>query len=370
MKKNIYDITFHGSYNYGSSLQAYALQEYVNKLCDCDYKIVNLRTDVQKKIYKNVYELNGFKNNLKKIIYYKYKKDILGKKEKFESFINDDLNVTKEYSKLEKKDFKTKENDYFITGSDQVWNIHAWDFDWSNFLEFTNSNNKISYAASFGPIKYQIDDKQKNRIKEDLSKYKSISVREEGSKKFIEQLVDKDININVDPTMLLKMDEWKKIISEKPLLNYDYILLYDLKCKKDTYEIAKQISKKLKMPVVITKFNGCKDVFLPFKKYINCGPREFLNLEYNAKLILSTSFHGNVFATIFHKPFFAINGDKDNRISQLLKITKLENRSVNLENLDERLKYTYDIEFDEAEKYLEIERNKSEEYLKKALDIE
>ena len=51
--KRIGTITFHASYNYGSCLQAYALQEYVKKICkeDCDYKIINLRTDIQKNMY-------------------------------------------------------------------------------------------------------------------------------------------------------------------------------------------------------------------------------------------------------------------------------------------------------------------------------
>ena len=301
----------------------------------------------------------------------KYKAQIFGKENKFEAFINNYLDITNEYETLDEiKKIKFSENSYFISGSDQLWNLQAKDFDWSNFLEFTDSANKISYSASFGPIKYTMKKEDKNRIKQDLSKYKSISVREEGSKKFINEIYDGEIYINVDPTLLLNVNEWKELIDDKHLLDYDYILLYDLSGKKETSEIAKLISKKLKMPVVITKFNGCKEILLPFKKYIDCGPKEFLNLEYNAKLVLSTSFHGNVFATIFHKPFFAINGDKDNRIKELLKITKLENRAINIENVEEKLDNAFNISFDEAEKYLNKEREKSKDYLKKALDID
>lgn len=50
--KKIATITFHASYNYGSCLQAYALQEYIKILCghECVYNIINLRTDIQKKM--------------------------------------------------------------------------------------------------------------------------------------------------------------------------------------------------------------------------------------------------------------------------------------------------------------------------------
>lgn len=41
-------ITFHASHNYGSNLQAYALQQYVKSIADVDYEIINLRTKIQK----------------------------------------------------------------------------------------------------------------------------------------------------------------------------------------------------------------------------------------------------------------------------------------------------------------------------------
>jgi hypothetical protein len=49
-------LTFHSAYNFGSNLQAYALQQYVIKIAkeeklDVNYSIVNLRTESQKNIY-------------------------------------------------------------------------------------------------------------------------------------------------------------------------------------------------------------------------------------------------------------------------------------------------------------------------------
>ena len=44
-KKTIATITFHSSYNHGSALQAYALQEFIkNKFGEYfDYRIINLK---------------------------------------------------------------------------------------------------------------------------------------------------------------------------------------------------------------------------------------------------------------------------------------------------------------------------------------
>ena len=92
-------LTFHASYNFGSNLQAYALQQYIQKIAkesnkSVDYSVINLRTNVQDALYD--YKKND--NFLKRII----KSFFLGKKlnkrqKKYEDFINNYLNITKVY---------------------------------------------------------------------------------------------------------------------------------------------------------------------------------------------------------------------------------------------------------------------------------
>ena len=96
---------------------------------------------------------------------------------------------------------------------------------------------------------------------------------------------------------------------------------------------------------------------------------EFLNLIYHAKLVLTTSFHATIFSIIFNKPFFSINGDKDYRRSTLLQTMKLENRSINQDGIEEKLKNVYQIDFKEANDEIQNEKIKSIKYLKEALDI-
>ena len=83
------------------------------------------------------------------MIFYREKEDIINKKNNFESFINEKLNLTKEYNSLDeiKKDNLT--SDYYIAGSDQLWNLQAKDFDWSNFLEFTENRKKNIVCGKF-----------------------------------------------------------------------------------------------------------------------------------------------------------------------------------------------------------------------------
>lgn len=370
--KRIATITFHSSYNYGSNLQAYALQEYIKKICNgnCEYKIINLRTDIQKQMYKTCFEKKGIQNYKRRIVLFAQRKALQKKQQNFEKFINEHLDITKEYSTSDELNSEKFNFDYYISGSDQLWNLQARDFEWANYLEFVKKGKRISYAASFGPKEQTWNEEEKNRVKKDLEEYDFISVREQGSYNNIKELINKDPEINVDPTMLLEKEEWFKIIGEEKILNKDYILLYNLKLNNDTYIIAKQVSELLKMPVIITRFTCKQDLLNNFEKRFDTGPIEFLNLIKNAKLVLSSSFHGTVFSVLFNKPFFAINGSKDFRISTLLEKMNLQDRSIEIDNVEEKCKKAFDISFEGSEKLLAEERKKSEVYLKKALDIE
>lgn len=370
--KKIGTITFHSSYNYGSNLQAYALQEYIKKISNkpIDYKIINLRTNIQKEMYKNIYEKSGIKNNIKKVLFFNYKNQLEKKQKNFENFIQNKLQITKEYSNYEELMNEKFDFDYYISGSDQLWNLNARDFDWANYLEFVKNGKKISYAASFGPAKQRWNKEQQKRVKDDLLKYDCISVREQGSYENVNKLTKLKPEIHVDPTMLLDKEDWIKLIGTKQIINHDYILLYDLSGKKENIELAKKISKKLNLPIVITKYMNMKTHFSSFKKHYECGPIEFLNLINNAKLVLSSSFHGNVFSVILNKPFFALNGKNDFRIRTMLEKLDLMDRSITQNELEKKCKDAFKIDFKNAEKLLKNERKKSEEYLKEALDIQ
>ena len=128
--------------------------------------------------------------------------------------------------------------------------------------------------------------------------------------------------------------------------------------------------KILNLPIVVTKFNNEKDYFNSFKKEYTSGPIEFLRLINGAKLVISSSFHGNIFAILFEKPFLAIkNGKKDLRLETVLDRMRLNDRIVTKENLETVCKKAYEISFDEARKILNEERKKSKTYLKKSLEI-
>ncbi len=369
--KKLGTITFHSSYNYGSHLQAYALQEFIKKISNepIDYKIINLRTQIQKDMYKNIFEKSGYKNIIKRMLLFNYRKYFFEKTNNYEKFLSEKLQVTKEYNTYEELMNENFDYDYYISGSDQLWNLNARDFDWSNYLEFVKKGKKISYSASFGPIAQRWSNEEKERVKNDLEQFDCLSVRENGSYDNVFELTNRKAEIHVDPTMLLEKEDWLKIIGVNPILKKDYIFFYDLKGRKEDLKLVKEISKKLGMPVVITKYMNMKIHFSNFEKHYYCGPIEFLNLLYNSKLVLSSSFHGNVFSVIFNKPFFALNGKNDFRINTMLEKFRLIDRSITLEEMDSKIKKVYDVDFSNAQKIFDIEREKSRKYLIDALNL-
>ncbi len=160
--------------------------------------------------------------------------------------------------------------------------------------------------------------------------FKEISVREEAGKKIVEDLTGrKDVEVLVDPTMLLTAEEWDNVSNKPEQLKTDkYILNYFLG----------ELSEKRKNEIDrIAKENGCKIINMldsnsPFYK---TGPAEFLYLEKNAFLICTDSFHACVFSILYNRPFIVFEREDNNvsmnsRIDTLLNKFHLQDRRYNV----------------------------------------
>ena len=173
----------------------------------------------------------------------------------------------------------------------------------------------------------------------------------------------------MDPTILLEREEWNQLIPKEKIIKGEYILYYSLGQDKENIKLVEKISKKMNLPVITTRYSGRNVLFTNFKQIYDVGPIEFLNLLNNAKMVLTTSFHGTIFSVILNRPFFSINADKDYRRLTLLETIGLENRNINKEDIDEKLKDAFKINFEESNKKIQLEKGKSVKYLKNALDI-
>ena len=366
MKKKVGILTFHAAHNYGSNLQSYALQKTVSDLgVDCE--IINFRTERQKDQYSPLTKRKGIKYLLKNgyfLLNYKKRKE---KYDKFESFIcNYLVKSEKEYSSLGMLETTRLEYDYYISGSDQIWNTVPRDADNAYFLPFVKTGKKIAYAPSFGQFS---NIKLTKDIQQYIKDYDYISVREKYGQTLVGSITGEEPPVMPDPTLLLSVDEWDTL-AEKPILNEDYLFFYTLFASPQVIKVVKEISKRLNLKVVISNVSNQYEIFSGFKKITTAGPREFLSLIKHAKFICVTSFHGAVFSILFNKPFFAINGMKDNRVATLLQLTDLTDRAITIDEIEEKVKKAYHTTFDVAHENIQKMKKEAITYLKTSLDLE
>ena len=256
--------------------------------------------------------------------------------------------------------------DYFIVGSDQVWNYNYKCTD-LEFLTFAPKNKRIAYSASFGvnSIPNELIDKYRNRLDE----MKAISVREQSGADLIEQLINKKVEVLIDPTMLLTQDEWLTFSKEpEQPLKKDYILIYNL--YKDPYKILQNVepfAKKMNLNII----------YLPqpqIPEWFSTNPNEFVYLINNAKLIYTDSFHGTVFSILMNTPFIFYDENsmkkeiRDFRLNTLLNMFSFQERRGIL-SLDFKLPNLFDMDFSHVDNILDAERKKSEFFLRNALNL-
>lgn len=365
--KKVGIITFHSAHNYGSSLQSYALQKTISNLgYDCE--IINFRTEAQKDQYTPLTKRKGLKYIVKNayfLLNYSWRK---AKYDKFEDFIKNMLvKSPKEYSTLEQLYNENFPYTHFISGSDQIWNTAPNDANMAYFLPFVKNAKRIAYTPSFGQLG---NIKRQEEIKKYLNDYDFISVRDEFGRDLVKQLTGRKAEILVDPTMLFTKERWTKLIDNKPLINGEYIFFYTLFASKEMIKVVKNISNILGMPVVISNISNQYEIFSGFTKYTKSGPLEFINLVNNAKFVCTSSFHGTVFSILLHKPFIAIDGDSDKRISTLLNICELNKCAIKSAeviskgNVDELL----NTDFSTADANIEIQRQKALAFLIESLE--
>lgn len=359
-------LTLNGNFNFGNRLQNYALQQYIEELCNSEIQTIINTTNYSPKI-KLTKRIKP--SNILKKINYIIKFKILYKnklKERNAKFLEFSKNIKETTYSISNRniDNRCQEFDKVVIGSDQVWSPFFYRLSEIDFGMFLEKEKVVSYSASIGAD--YIPENYVDLFKRGISNVSMISVRENSGKKVLEELTNrKDINVLIDPTMLLDIEEWQKI-EKKPehLKNKKYILNYFLG----------KISKKRKKEIEkIAKEYECEIINILDEKdpYYASGPSEFLYLERNAFLICTDSFHSCVFAILFDTPFIVFNREDktvnmNSRIETLLSKFLLDNRYYKGEISKELLKADYK----EAHKILEDEREKSLNFLKKALEIE
>ena len=372
--KTIGIITYHHYYNYGTMLQALALQGKVEQL-GYQAELIDFKQDNSLSRYEML------KLRIKRMpVYIKERKKyraladsrekIKEKNELFEQFYKTYLHVgKKKYTTTQQLMENPPVYDGYVVGSDQTWNPFVANSPEAFFLPFVeNKSKKGSYGPSLA-VKSLSDEKEKEYRKK-LSNFSFLSCREQDGAQLLSRITQKEVKCVLDPTLLLSAKEWGKYC-EFEIPKEPYILVYFLGEKSEHRRAVEKIQKLTNWKIISLPAAYLEMENNDYKKVWG-GPKEFLSLIRGAALICTDSFHGTMFSINFQRNFFSFckssdseESSENSRLYSALNIFGLSNRIIH--NMDNLTAEDISIDYKNVIPILEEQRRDSIEYLENML---
>ena len=338
-------ITFHAAINYGSVLQAFALQEYLTARGH-DVSVIDFRSKAQRQLYPSAISFSSrynAKRTLSRIMRpfsgWKEIRMTATKHSAFSSFLERYLHQTPEkfFAEEDLRRYDWSSYGMLVSGSDQIWNLSAIDASPAYFLDFVSGMKKIAYAPSAGP--HPVSSGRAglglSQARKFISDYSAVSVREKATADFYSL---GDAPVLPDPTVLHEADFYRS--AECPLsgisLPERYVLYYAPGRRSKAAEMladaasagmlgkkaAAVLPQQARIPV-LSVGDGASCLYPEFSVPVPCGPDGFLYLVDKASCTVGTSYHLMVFSMLFGKDFWCPDAASDSRKVQLLSAAGL-----------------------------------------------
>ena len=294
-------ITCQNADNHGARLQCYALAKHLQKQGH-DVRVIDYRPNYMRGPRLWYWPGASLKAWAKLFLQIPNRMRAIRRHQCFDKFSKKYIPLTRIYNSIEELRENPPMADMYIAGSDQIWNTTFPNgTDPGYYLDFGDESvRRESFAASFATS--EIVPSAREFVKKNLKRFDKITVREQSA---LNILRDMGYNgtLQDDPVFLLSAKEWDEIgdgtgDGEKYVLVYDFYL--DDKIKKEAQTIAAE--------------EGCgiyaicsKELSYADKNFVYSGPETFVSLIKNATCVVSNSFHGTVFAMIYHVPFKVVD---------------------------------------------------------------
>lgn len=390
MKKALI-MTWYKNYNYGTALQACSLKKVLEnpKLTglknaenvDFELECYFLPHIPKKKLYlkrkiKKIFSVSAYKEKFRQ---YQDKKIYESKKELFDirnaaydKFLENNIKLASDHFIQSSEELERMGTifDFYIAGSDQIWNPEA--LDETYLLEWVNDEKvRLSYASSLSV--QELPRKNEKLYAKALKKFKSISIRDTKCQEQLSKIVGKNVETVADPVVLLGPEELVKNCFSVEIKNYafSYFLGDSLENRKYFYDFAILNKLNLKSIIGITNGNLKNDEILePYADW-NADPWKFVSYIYNSDFVVTDSFHATVISVLLHKNFVVLEKDRtrpeqNNRIKEFLKLVGLENRWKFMPK-DFKEAVIDEASWKVADEAITKSRENSFEYLKKAI---
>ncbi len=228
--------------------------------------------------------------------------------------------------------------DIWVAGSDQIWNGEITGNDDFYFLDFDKQNGKkTAYAASFGVTEIPKD--RYPGLKELLSDFDLLTVRETSAADIIEDVVGKAVEVVSDPTLLLSATEWEKYMGAPQ--TREYIFVYTVFNSDRLWEFAEELSRRTGLPIKTVSYSVLHKHQAEYD--YTAGPSEWLRYLADAAYVVTNSFHGVAFSVNFEKQFFyelpPVSSGVGSRLAHIAAHYGVSHRAIDVADVNKTIEY-------------------------------
>ncbi|EOS71953.1 hypothetical protein C818_00100 [Lachnospiraceae bacterium MD308] len=367
-------LTFHWADDYGAMLQAYALKSCLEELGREEVEVIPyapvrlegrywlfpvVGVETGGKVRYNL-QIWGIARNV--LCFFSF----LRRRKNMRNFRHRYLTAKPAVRKAENLSLE-KYTRVFV-GSDQVWNPEitvGLDHAYIGNVKEKGNCKLIAYGASFG--KASLPDRYRTVFEKAVNRnFYCISLREKSAVPYVKSFFHGNVTDVLDPTLLLRSKEWKKI-GRTPEQKH-YILFIYTEYNAQMMEYLRDLSVKLKKKVIQVSmpWPGQRKDWLDVE--IKGGPSEFVGFFQHADCVVTNSFHGMVFSVLMEKNFLVFGHSKRNaRMENFLEKIELKSRLIEQGRMPAKEEMMQEIDWERVGEFIEKERRHSLDYIKSML---
>lgn len=354
MKKKIAVITVHDfNGNFGSTIQACSLCEYLNELGHEPFLINYIPESLSgfPRIRKKLLDLAKYPLRASRFI-------------RFRRYWKPRISLSQRYSTFNELKAHPPQADIYMVGSDQVWNnFYPCGKDGAYYLEFIDSSEKYAYSASLGSL-FPPEDLE--NLQRKLTGFKRISVRERASSEQLKSVGVK-AEYTLDPIFLYDRTHYLQNCPPLPKNFGNYLLVYGIYDTSDNDMLFKMAQRYANKHGLKTIGVGYCTRHYPYDHHLYTpGPHDFIRLIQEADFVLTHSFHGIAFSILLNTRFGCLEPTVSSlRIRNILETAGLESRMVS--SMAEMEHFEASIDFSLVNQKIETMRQYSRNYLQEIL---
>lgn len=293
------------SNNFGSFLQAYALQHVLQEM---GHEVVFIRSRSRDYIKRIFYRVRPSRRELLH----------------FPAFVSENWRGRKKYQKFQKElksfrvidQYKDEPLDLVILGSDEIWNVNTAVFRLPIFYG-EGMAPVMAYAVSIGNAEIEemscIPEKLFHRIQPILS-------RDKHTADFLRS-IGIESPVVCDPTLLVDKSIFLRPYYHRLLNGQPFLLIYSYGLEQNIVDSICAFAKQhhLRILSACFSFEWCDGTF-------DCAALDFCTVLEKAAYVFTSTFHGTIFSILNHKQFVSLPVSR--KTEDLLESLELDKQVV------------------------------------------